>query len=68
MTGKQLFEKYTEPRDDYARLLLTLRLNLGDQLHRLLEQAEKAGKRLGVTPEPDDHMREEYTLDDVIFV
>lgn len=68
MTGKELFDKYTEPRDDYARLLLTLRLNLDDQLYRLLEQAEKAGKRLDVTQEPDDHMRDEYTLDDVIFV
>lgn len=68
MSGKQIFESYIKKRTEYSSLLMTLFINIGEALYSLLEQAEKDGKKLGVTPEPTDRLRDEYTVEDIIFI
>ena len=48
MNGKKLFLRYIEMRDDYARELMTIYLNIGEKIYSLLEKAEREGKRLAI--------------------
>lgn len=77
MDGQKLFDKYTSHFTDpdlnsvkreYARLLLTIRMGIGDDIYILLEEAEKKKKKLGLTPEPTEYLRDEITIEDVIFI
>jgi hypothetical protein len=60
MNGLELFNKYTalrdfteSPEDEYAQLLFTLFLNIGDDLYPLLEKAETSGKKIEVANDVD---------------
>lgn len=46
MTGKELFEKYVAPHDEYSRTLLTACSIEGENVYSLLEEAEQEGKKL----------------------
>lgn len=67
MTGKQLLEKYLDAGGEYGRLLMTIMYNIGPEIEPLLEKAEKSGKRLALTPEPQGRQRDELTVKDIIF-
>lgn len=56
MNGEQLFYKLIESGDDYARFLITARLNVGSALFPLLEKAEEDGSILELNEEdlPDE--------------
>lgn len=74
MTGKELFYKYSDSagksgeEKEYAKLIFLLGLYLEEDLYRLLEKAEKEGKRLAITPEPEDRLRDELSISDVYLI
>lgn len=68
MTGKELFEKYTKARDEYARTLLTIEVNIGDEIYPLLEQAEREGKKLEIDESQLPTLWDSFGKGDVILV
>lgn len=75
MTGIDLFKKYTSFRDysgseadQYAQLLMTLSVNIGDDLFPLLEKAEESGKKLTIVENDEESIVGEITIDDVVMV
>jgi len=68
LTGKELFEKYTKARDEYASTLLTIRMNIGDDIYHMLEKAEIEGKRLQINEDNLPDLWENFVKEDVIFV
>lgn len=54
MTGKQLFEKYTDAGGEYAQTLMTAIMAIGDEdLFDALEKAEKEDKKIALVELPD---------------
>lgn len=51
LTGEQLFDYYTGIDDEYKSVLFQAHLEIGDKLFYMLEQAEKAGKKIVITEE-----------------
>lgn len=72
MTGKEIYERESSVYSRYARLLQTIRLNIGEEdLYDLLEQAESMGKELAFKETAEDiHIviQDEYTKEDITFV
>ena len=48
LTGWQLFEYYTSQNDDYKGILFQAHLEIGDEIFKMLEQAEKQGKKIAI--------------------
>ena len=65
MKGKDLFSKYINLRDDYARDLMTIFLNIGESIYPLLEKAEREGKKLSINEADLPDMWDSFTIDAV---
>lgn len=59
LNGQELFKTLTQKRDhsgsaadEYAQLLFTMYMNVGDALYPLLEQAEQQNKKLYLKEHP----------------
>ncbi len=46
LTGEQLFDYYTSIYGEYEQTLFTAHSVIGDRLFKLLEKAEKQGKKI----------------------
>lgn len=74
MTGKELFKKYTvrdysgSDSDVYGQTLMTIWSNIFDDIYPLLEEAESQEKKLDITVEPANYLRDELLVKDIIFV
>jgi len=69
MTGEQLFFKYQdESPAEYASLLMSIFMSIGDKLFPILEKAQANNKRVDVKPYPVDDVIRDITVDDVILV
>lgn len=72
MNSKSVFfkilKKYSkDPNErEYAQLLHTLMFTFIGDIETVVIDAEKQGKRISLTPEPEDRLREEYSTDDII--
>lgn len=70
MTGQQIFEQksartYTgDEADEYAQLLMSIFMHIGDDLYPLLEKAEKEGKKVELKYVEKD----EIIISDLILV
>lgn len=60
MNGQQLFDKLIEPRDEYSRVLFTALTIEGDNLYKMLEEAEKEGKKIVLKSPIDNGPSEPY--------
>lgn len=70
MTGKELFNKYTNEANEYAQTLMTIWAHIGDAIFPLLEKADKDGKKLDVkaVAAGSEYLQDELTTDDIILV
>lgn len=48
LSGEYLFDYYTSIDGEYKQTLFTAHLTIGDRLYKLLEKAEKQGKRIAL--------------------
>jgi hypothetical protein len=69
--GLKLFDTYTSKRDysgssqdEYAQLLYTIHLHIGEEVFNLLKTAEKQNKMLGIKQTHSD----EYTIEDIVLL
>jgi hypothetical protein len=46
LTGAQLFDFYTSQNNEYKQVLFTAHEQIGDDLFKMLETAEKGGKKI----------------------
>jgi len=74
MNGLQLFENHITKRDfsgseadEYAQLLQTIHLHLGDDVFPLLEKAETEGKKLELKQD-DNELMDSVVIADVYLV
>lgn len=58
------------PADEYAQLLHTLTLHLGEAIYPLLEKAQSSNKKLALNPNTidSDILVDQYTVADIIFI
>lgn len=75
MTGKQLFDNYTSKRDysgstqdEYAQMLSTIQLVIGDAIYPLLEKAEAENKKLFVKTDNETPFAPQLTKEDIVMV
>ena len=54
LTGEELFEFYTSQEGEYRQTLFTAHMQIGDELFKLLEQAEMEGKKIVLQDEMND--------------
>lgn len=52
MTGQELFELYTSEESDYKQVLMTAHMAIGDDLYKMLEKAERKGKKIAINEVP----------------
>lgn len=70
MTGQQIFETKTKrdytgsEADEYAQLLMSIFMHIGDDLYPLLEKAENEGKQVDLI----DVEKDEIIISDLILV
>lgn len=70
MTGQQIFEQKTvrdytgSEADEYAQLLMSIFMHIGNDLYPLLEKAEKEGKKVDLK----DVEKDEIIISDLILV
>ncbi|MBD3748951.1 MAG: hypothetical protein IE931_05600 [Sphingobacteriales bacterium] len=67
MTGEEIFDKYVNEGGEYAQLLLTLHISLGDQLFPILKKAEDQGKKLEVNQD-DELLIDGIVMSDISLV
>lgn len=53
-SGQQLFDFYTSKGGDYSQVLFQAHLQIGDELFKMLEQAEKEGKKIVIKEDVQD--------------
>ncbi|WP_159467966.1 hypothetical protein [Dyadobacter sp. 3J3] len=55
MTGQELFDKYTDLKNEYAQTLWTARMVMADDevFFKKLEEAESQGKKIGLVELPE---------------
>ena len=76
MNGNELYKNYTSKRDfsgsvadEYAQLLETIIGQIDDSIFKLLEKAEKLGKKLSIKEDSDDvPFGSEITVDSIILL
>ncbi len=71
MNGQDLYLKLSKrdytgsPQDNYAQLLGTIFLHIQSDIFKLLEQADKLGKKLKIER---SNSLDEYTIDNITLV
>lgn len=69
MTGEQLFFKYQDNGPaDYADLLMSIYMAIGDSLYTLLEKAESQNKKLEIKAVAVDDAIGDITANDIAFI
>ena len=69
MTGEQLFEHYQKNGPaDYAAVLMTIYMAIGEQLFSLLANAESENKKLAIKAVSVDDAIGDITSDDIDFI
>ena len=48
LSGEELFDYYTSQDSDYKAVLFQAHLEIGDKLFKMLEEAEKNGKKIAI--------------------
>jgi hypothetical protein len=48
LSGEDLFDYYTSQNNDYKGVLFQAHIEIGDELFKMLEQAEKQGKKIAI--------------------
>lgn len=58
------------PADEYAQLLYTLTLHIGEAIYPLLEKAQSNNKKLALNSNTSesDVLVDQYTVADIIFI
>lgn len=54
LSGSDLFDYYTSQDNDYKAILFQAHIQIGDELYKLLEQAEKEGKKIAIREDLGD--------------
>lgn len=68
MNGKKLLKKHFDSRSEYAKTLLTIYENIGEEIYPFLEKAEKQGKKLSIDESKLPKLWDTFGINHVIIV